>query len=795
MRDRLTTEPLSGGGAYVGRSVPRREDAGLVSGAARFVADIRLDGMLEAAMVRSTEAHARIVDIDTTAARAVPGVVAVLTGADLEGRVGPFTRHAITTPEHVAEAAGLVVKPHSAEVIASKVVRRVGELVAVVVAGDRYLAEDAAEKVDVSYEPLPVVSDPEHSMSDDATVLHPDLGDNLHSRLRIHVGDVGSALESSPHRLVKRFKLGRSVGAPIENRGVVADYGNAPNTLTVWATTQRSHWLRGYIAEMLGIPHDNIRVIAPAMGGSFGSGLYPEDILIAHLAHRLETPVRWIEDRRENLSNARHARDQLHDVEIGFDDEGRVIAVRDRFLMDCGAYNPYAVTISYNVASNLRSQYRIDHMDVEGLCVLTNKLPNTPVRGAGRPEAAFVIERLMDLVAEQLGKDPVDVRRINLIPGELMPYDMGMLYRDGNQMVYDSGDFPAQLETTLNGIGYEDFRSWQEEQRRSGRHVGIGFSCHVEGSGIGPFEGARVRVEDGGHVIVDSGSNSHGQSHATVLAQVCADTLGVPIDSITVNHGDTGRVEFGGGTNASRSAVTAGMAVQIGAGRVREKVLAVAGHLLEASAADLTIRDGIISPAGVPTVQLTLAEVAGAASPGSGTSFPADIDPSLEFSAYYQPPAVTFASSTHAVIVEVDPETGTIEILRYLVVDDCGQELNPMVVDGQQHGGVAHGIGNGIFEEVVYDREGQMLNPTFIDYLLPTAADVPTFEIVHQNHPTPLNPLGVKGVGEGGTTSAPAAIANAVADALRPLRLEIDEIPLTPARLRALIEQAEPVAP
>jgi aerobic carbon-monoxide dehydrogenase large subunit len=775
----------------LGQSIPRREDFGLLTGRTRFVADLRIDGVLEAALVRSTEAHARIIGIDTSAGRQAPGVVAVFTGADLKGRVAPFTRHAITTPPHVASAVGLIVKSHLAEVLPSSRVVRVGEPVAVVVAKSRYQAEDAAELIEVQYDPLPVVTDPELALREDAPVLHPGLEDNIHSRFRVVVGDPERVLHEAPLRLERRLKFGRSIGSPIETRGVAASFDDVQHKLTVWATTQRSHWLRDYIAEMIGLAHRDVRVIAPAMGGSFGSGLYSEDILVAYLAKSLGRPVRWIEDRRENLINARHARDQIHDVEVGFDHDGRILGVRDRFVMDCGAYNPYAVTISYNVAANLRSQYRIDHMDVEGLCVLTNKLPNTPVRGAGRPEAAFIMERVVEMVANSVTKDPAEVRRINLIPGELMPYDMGMLYRDGHQLVYDSGDFPAQLERALQGIGYDSFRDWQAEQRVQGRHVGIGIACHVEGSGIGPFEGAKVRVEDGGHVAVHSGSNSHGQSHATVLAQVCAETLGVPVAQVTVHHGDTDGVEFGGGTNASRSGVTAGMAVRIGAEKVRGKVLAIAGHLLEADPDDLEIRDGVISPRGVPAVQITLKDVAEAASPGPSMRLPDGMDPTLESSAYYEPPAVTFGSSTHVALVEVDPGTGKVEILRYLVVDDCGRELNPMVVDGQQHGGVVHGIGNAIFEEAVYDDTGQLLNPTLMDYLLPTANDAPMIEVIHENHPSPRNSLGVKGVGEGGTTSAPAALANAIADAMKPLDLEINSVPLTPARLMRLIEEAK----
>jgi carbon-monoxide dehydrogenase large subunit len=543
---------------------------------------------------------------------------------------------------------------------------------------------------------------------------------------------------------------------------------------------------------MLHLPETKVRVIAPPMGGSFGSGLYNEDILVGFLAMELGRPVRWIEDRRENLVNARHARDMVHEAEVAFDDDGRIHAIRDRFLVDCGAYNPYAVTVSYNVASNLRCQYRIDHMDVEGICVLTNKLPNTPVRGAGRPEATFVMERLVDLVARDLGIDPVEVRRRNLIPAELMPYDMGMLYRDGHQLVYDSGNFPAQLEKALALIEYPAVRKWQSLQQGAGRRVGLGLACHVEGSGIGPFEGALVRVDESGHVVVHSGSNSHGQSHETVLAQVCADALGVRPDQITVRQGDSALVPFGGGTNASRSAVTAGSAVRESSRQVRQKVLAVAGEMLEVDPVDLDMTDGVIFPRGLKEMSVTLAEVAQAAAPGPGSQAPPGSKPGLEATSYYVPPAVTFASATHAALVEVDEETGIVRLLRYVVVDDCGRPLNPAIVNGQLHGGVAHGVGNGLFEEALYDEAGQFLNASFMDYLLPTASDLPFFEVAHDNHASPLNPLGVKGVGEGGTTSAPVAIANAVADALWPQDVRITEMPLTPARLRGLIEGSQP---
>jgi aerobic carbon-monoxide dehydrogenase large subunit len=590
--------------------------------------------------------------------------------------------------------------------------------------------------------------------------------------------------------LAARFRIGRSIGVPIETRGSVATWDRATETLTLWATTQRSHWLRSYLSEMLVIPEEHVRVVAPDMGGSFGSGLYPEDIAMSHIARVLGRAVRWIEDRQENLGNARHARDQIHDAEIAFNNDGTIVGLRDRFLQDCGAYNPYAVTISYNTVCNLRSEYKIENFVAEAKCVLTNKTSNTPVRGAGRGEATFVIDRLLDMVARELDMDPAEVRLRNLVPSEEMPYDTGIIYRDGVPMVLDSGDFPAQLRAALDAIDYDEVRKRQRDQRDPARRVGVGISTYIEGSGIGPFEAAAVKIDATGRAIVSSGSNPHGQSHETTLAQVCADALGVRVEDVTVRAGDTAIIDHGGGTNASRSAVTAGMAVHLATEKVRKKVSAVAGSLLEVDPSDVVIEAGQVFPAGAPAHAVSLAEVAVAAGPGPRSHLPEGMEPGLNEVAHYVPPTVTFATGTHVAVVEVDEQTGFVRVLDYVVVDDCGVMLNPLIVDGQIHGGIAHGIGNALYEEAVYNEDGQFLTATFMDYLLPTAAEIPNLRVVHDEHPTPLNTLGVKGAGEGGTVSPPAAITNAICDALRPFDVRITEMPVTPDRLYGLITSA-----
>jgi len=572
---------------------------------------------------------------------------------------------------------------------------------------------------------------------------------------------------------------------------VVATYESGTGDLTIWATNARLHLVRFFISGMMGVPLERIRVISPDMGGSFGTGVFSEDVLIPFLSQELRRPVKWVEDRGEHLMMARHGRDQIHFVEVGYEDDGRIVALKDRFLTDCGAHNPYAITVPYNAAAHIRNQFGIPAVRVEGISVLTNKAPVAPIRGAGRPEATFMLDRVLDVVAEETGLDPIECRRRNLIPADAMPADMNMPYRDGVPIIYDRGDFPAQLEQALELFGLDAFREEQAKARRDGRRIGVGVSGYMEGSGFGPHEGAIVRVDATGKVTVATGANPHGQGLETTLAQICADQLGVRPEDVTVRAGDTGLIPYGIGTFASRSAVTAGTAVGVSAGMVREKVLAVAAELLEASPADLELIDGVVSVSGAPTRKVTLREVARAAAPGPSSRLPAGQSPVLEATYYYVPPSVTWSSGTHVASVEVDEETGFIKVLNYVTVDDCGRMLNPTVVEGQIHGGVAFGLGNTLWEEVIYDSEGQIQTGTYMDYLLPTATDVPPITVGHQEFLSDVNQFGIKGCGEGGAVGPLAAVANAIVDALRPLKVRIDRVPIHPAQLLDLIEEAK----
>lgn len=777
---------------YVGQPLRRKEDLRLITGRARHVGDMKVPGMVHAAILRSTFAHAEITRIDASAALAMDEVIAVFTTRDLEGKMGPFVEAARTeiSPLLLGKVQP-TLKSCPMPVLAAGEVFWVGQPVAAVIAADRYVAEDALERIDVEYEPLPVIADPEGALAPDAPILHPELVDNVQTSFMVSAGDVDAAFAALPRTLSARFAIGRMAANAMETRGLLAVYDEGRDELTVWNANARPHLVRTFIAEMLGMPADAVHVIGPDMGGSFGTGMFPEDVLIPFVSRELRRPVKWIEDRRENLANTRHARDQLHDVEIAFDDEGRIHAIRDRYLVDAGAYNTYAITVSYNSAAHLRNQFAIDNVRLECLSVLTNKAPVTPVRGAGRPEVTFVMDRLVGLVASELGLDPIDVRRRNLIRPEQMPYAMGMPYRDGVDIVYDRADFPAQLDEALELFGHEEFRARQEEARARGRRLGLGVSSYVEGSGYGPHEGAVIRIDGSGHVRVDTGARPHGQGLETTLSQICADQLGVRPEHVTVRGGDTATIAHGIGTFASRSAVTAGSAVGVAAQRLREKVLGVAGEVLETDPSDLELADGRVVARGSPEKSLTLGEVAQAAQPGPRARLPAGTEPGLEVTHYFVPPTVTFASGTHVVGVEVDEETGFVKLLRYVTVDECGRMLNPMIVEGQIQGGVAHGVGNALYEEAVYDAEAQLLTGTYMDYLMPTAAEVPPIEVGHQEFLSELNPFGIKGCGEGGAVSPPAAIANAIVDALSPLAVNVDRVPLSPERLLRLIEEAK----
>ena len=519
-------------------------------------------------------------------------------------------------------------------------------------------------------------------------------------------------------------------------------------------------------------------------------GYFPEEILVPFLAMELDKPIRWVERRRENLSVTSHGRDQEHEVAVAFNGDGKITALRDRFKMDCGAYNPYAITVSYNTVAHLRGQFKIEAFSVEHISVLTNKPPVTPVRGAGRPEGTFVVERVLEKVARTLNMDSLEVRKRNLIQPEEMPYDAGIPYRDGSRLTYEQADFPEQVQKALELFGYSPWRQRQLEAKDSGRRIGIGVASAIEGSGHGPFEAAIARVDESGSVTVLSGARPHGQGHETALAQIAADQLGLDPKQILIRAGDTWYTPEGRGSYASRTAVTAGNAVFTATAKLRAKVLALAAFLLEIDSGDLEIDSGTVRPRGVPAISLSFADLAKAALPGPGGNLPEGMEPLLEAQHFFVPPGPTIGSGTHVVAVEVDIDTGAVEILRYVAVHECGNMINPMIVEGQIHGGIVHGIGNALFEEASFDEYGQPMALTFMDYLLPTSTSVPSITVGHQKFPSTLNPLGVKGVGEGGAIASPAAIVNGIEDALKPLPVRISRIPVTPQRLLQIVDEA-----
>ena len=773
--------------SLIGQSPRRREDPRLLTGQGLFVADVRLPGMLHAAFLRSPYAHARIVRVDVSRALAESGLVAALSGADL----GPDPPRLPMLVPHKA------LRPRTPYPLARGVVRHVGEPVAVVVAESPAEAEDALELIDVEYEELPVVLDPEAALEPGSPLVHGEEGaeDNLMVAVSQTVGDPETAFATADHVLRFDFRFGRLSGQPMETRGVAASYerGKLGESLTVWDSTQSPHTARRVLADMLGLPQHAVRVIAPEVGGGFGikNRFYAEEFVVPYLARRLGRPVRWIEDRREDLLTTYQAREQVHHLEVAARADGTLLAVRDRYVVDNGAYSPFGVVVPFNAGTTLPGPYRIPNIELEMRTAYTNKTPMAPYRAAGRPPGVFAIERAMDLLARRLELDPAEVRFRNLIQPDEMPYRVGLADRDGSAITYDSGDYPTCLRRALELADVASFREEQAAARREGRFLGLGISCYVESTGRGPFEGATVRVEPNGKVLLMTGAAPQGQSHETTLAQLCAERLGVELDDVTVVTGDTAAIPLGIGTFASRSAVVAGNAVSVAARQVREKALRAGAHLLEVSPDDVELRRGVLEVRGAPERQVSLAQVARiVTSPPPSLLFPEGLEVGLEATHYFRPDSNTYANGVHVAVVEVDPETGLVEVLRYAVVHDCGTVINPVVVDGQVRGGVAQGIGNALYEEMVYDETGQPLTTSYLDYLLPTTMEIPPISLGHLETPSPLNPEGIKGAGEGGTMPGPAVIGNAVDDALAPLGITIDRIPISPGRLRAAIRAA-----
>ncbi|MEK6574902.1 MAG: xanthine dehydrogenase family protein molybdopterin-binding subunit [Chloroflexota bacterium] len=775
---------------YFGAPIKRNEDARLLTGRALFVDDVELPGMLHAAFLRSTYAHARINSIDVAQALERKGVVAVYTAVDLGDywKPGPL----LVPPPPVA---GCVFNERTQVPLAKDKVRFVGEPIAVVIAESRYIAEDALGDIIVDFEPLPAVVELEKALAADSPLVHDDLGSNVAAHVVQRKGDYDSARAKADLVIKRRFLYDHGAAAAMENRGIVAQWDGRAGKLTVWDTTQAPIPIRNGLAAMLGLSENQVRVIAPFIGGGFGPKImmfYQEEVIVPWAALKLDRPVKWIEDRAENFVATTQERNQIHDAEIALTKDGRILGVHDVFLHDSGAYDPYGLTVPLNSQCTLLGPYHIPNYYSEFTALFTNKTIVTPYRGAGRQHGVFVIERFLDIAAKQLSIDRTEIRRSNYIPPDKFPYNNEVIYQDFAPLTYDSGNYNPIMDKALELIGYEQFlKEEQPRLRAEGKHVGIGVVAYVEGTGIGPYEGARVKVQTSGKVSLATGIGTQGQGHFTSFAQIVADQVGVDVRDVEVVTGDTDQFYWGAGTFASRGAVVAGNATNEAAKDVRQKILKLAAEHFECAEEDLELADGQVRVKGVPPSVKTirLGDLAAKANPLRGAVKPGTI-PGLEATNYFGPAGGATSSGVHAMIVEVDPETMGVEIKKYVVVHDCGTVINPLILEGQVQGGVAQGIGNAFFEQLIYDENGQLLTGTFMDYLLPTALDVPNVETGHVVTPSPLNPLGIKGAGEAGAIPVGPLFAQAVEDALEN-RVEILECPLSPRRLWELVEAVQ----
>ena len=773
------------GAKWLGATVKRKEDPALLTGKGRFVDDIHLPGTLHAAFVRSAHAHAWIRGIDPSAARAVPGVHLVLTFADL--------------PEPLRTNSLPLLVPHPAitqvfmpYALANKEARYAGEPLAVVVADNRYIAEDAAALVAVDYDPLPAISDCVAAIEPTSPLAHAEASSNIAAQFSVNHGDCEAAFAGAAHVFRERLFLHRGGAFFMECRGIVATYDAALDAFTIYLSSQGSHRMKRAMLDILDLHDNQIRVVTPDVGGGFGpkGAFYPEYPTIAVSAKLLGRPVKWIEDRHENFLATHQERDQYWDVEIAVDGEGKIRGLRGRLIHDTGAFVPWGIVLPWIAATTVPGPYVLPNYKMDIVVALTNKVSTTPVRGAGRPQGVFVMERLVDRVARELGLDPAEIRRRNFIRPEQMPYKVGIIFRDGRPVIYDSGDYPASQTKALEAADYAGFAKRQAQAKRQGRYIGIGISNSVEGTGLGPYEGATVRVSETGKVVVYTGATPQGQSHKTTLAQIAADQLGISYKDVTVATADTADIAFGMGSFAARTAVNAGSSVHLAALAVAKKIRQVAGDMMEVSADDLELRDGFAQVRGVPGLRASFREIAVKAIGMPGFSMAGGLPPGLENTSYFTPDQSTYANGTHIAEVEVDIETGQVAILRYTVLHDCGRMINPAVVYGQVVGGVAHGVGNALLERMVYDDHAQPLSVNFAEYFLPLATDVPRVDVHHTETLSPLNPLGLKGAGEGGTIPAIAAIVAAVENALSPFGVTISEAPISPQRIVELLGDA-----
>lgn len=784
----MTQHEAGTAGKWVGRPVRRLEDQRLLRGAGRFVDDISLPGLLHAVFVRSQQAHAKIKNIDATLARTLPGVHAVFTFADL--------RPILTCDRLPAATPAAAIRFHVDPcILVETETCYVGEPIVLIVAESRSIAEDAAALVEIEYEVLPAVVDVRAGLKPGSPRARSECADNCVARWTIQYGNLDEAFAGAAHRVTASYQLHKGGAHSIEGRGLVARFDRVDDVLTVWDSTQMPHRVKRVLVSVLGLTESRVRVIAPDVGGGFGpkGPVYPEEMAIPAAAILLGAPVKWVEDRLENFVSTNQERDQYWDVEAAFNVEGRLRGIRGTLLHDHGACTPSGIQLPQNSTTNLVGPYVLPAYRIDVSLCLTNMVPTTSTRGAGRPQGTFVMEQLLDRMAVQLGIGRDEIRRRNLIAPTQMPYVTPVVTRDGLPMTYDSGDYLECQRRALDAAGWSDFPSRQQKARAEGRWLGIGLANYVEGTGRGPFESAGIRIGPSGKIVVSSGAAAQGQGTTTMLAQLTAETLGVRPEDIEVVHGDTAAVPLGLGAYASRQTVTAGSAVHLAAQGVAEKARQAASALMEVSPEDLELRDGYIGVKGVPAMRRSLGDIARSLTGVAGFALPGNLAPGLSAAVDFQPPAITYTNGTHIVEAEVDVHTGHVRLHRYVVVHDCGTMINPMLVEGQVLGGVVHGISATLFEWMRYDATGQPLTVTYGDYLLPTADVVPPIEIHHMESPTPLNPLGVKGAAESGTIGAPAAIVSAITDALRPLGIQIDALPVTPARLHDLILAARSV--
>jgi carbon-monoxide dehydrogenase large subunit len=764
----------------LGKSIRRSEDTRLLSGGGRYVSNLLLPNMVHAAVLRSPHAAARIKEIRTTEARKIPGVLAVWTFSDLADVLKPIPQVA----PHPS------MRPRTPFPLVKDVVHHQGEPVAIVAAETRALCHDALHAIEVSYEPMPVVLDAEAGLSGSARV-HEDLPDNIAAQFGQQTGDVAAALADCDCIITERFTTGRVSSQAMETRAVVARFEPNSSTarLTVWTNTQSPHLTRSLLSKQVGLPLHDIRVIAPDIGGGFGvkNRYYPENTLIPLLAMRLGQVVKWVESRRESFVCSYHGREQIHEATLGLDANGRIRAIRDRILYDQGAYTTIGIVVPHISTVSVPGPYRVPNYQVECTCVYTHKAPSVPYRGAGRPQACFVMERMLDAAAAKLGINPIEIRRRNLLQPEDFPYNTGLKDVENTELIYDSGNYPKCLEEVLDLIRHSSFDRERREAAAAGRMLGIGVSCFNTKTGRGPYESALVRVDPGGRIVLSSGLSSQGQSHETTLAQVCADCLEVEPSSIHVQLGDTSIISMSIGVYAARSAVMAGNAVAMAAAAIREKAVKAAAAMLRVPAEAVEYSEGKVRELAEPHRTLALGEIAGALnSPALVFPFPPDIDPGLEALSFYKNIKPAFPNGAYAVVVEVDAETGHVKIVRHALVHDCGVLINPAVVERQLTGGVAQGIGGSLFEELHYDRDGRVLNAALDTYLLPRATEIPSLKQAHVITPSPFNPLGVKGVGEGGPIPVAPALATAIENALG-LGVQITHMPMTPPRILSLL--------